>query len=123
MDGALAPGGNRRENFGGEEVRTSRGSFCRIEELLPEKIALPFPGPELILNNLQLVYGIGPRTAAALRESGYDNLEKLVAHPKWGRRRRRFSAWWRGKNSGASRVTARGRGVDRVFFPPGNSLS
>ncbi len=85
MDGALAPGGNRRENFGGEEVRTSRGSFCRIEELLPEKIALPFPGPELILNNLQLVYGIGPRTAAALRESGYDNLEKLVAHPKWGK--------------------------------------
>ena len=51
---------------------------------MPEKIALPFPGPELLLNNLQLVYGIGPRTAAALRASGYDNLEKLAAHPKWG---------------------------------------
>ncbi|NLY89001.1 MAG: hypothetical protein GX085_05205 [Firmicutes bacterium] len=85
MDGALAPGGSRKkEDFGGEEVGTSRGSFCRIEELLPDAIALPFPGPELILNNLQLVYGIGPRTAAALRESGYDNLEKLASHPKWG---------------------------------------
>jgi len=85
VERALAPGGNRKEeNFGGEEVRTSRGSFCRIEELLPERIALPFPGPELILNNLQLVYGIGPRTAAALREDGYDNLEKLADHPKWG---------------------------------------
>ena len=91
MERALAPGGNRKEeNFGGEEVRTSRGSFCRIEELLPERIVLPFPGPELILNNLQLVYGIGPRTAAALREDGYDNLEKLAAIP--GRRQRRFSA-------------------------------
>ena len=68
MDGALAPGGNKKgEDFGGEEVRTSRGPFYRIEELLPGRIALPFPGPELILNNLQLIYGLS-LTAAALGE-------------------------------------------------------
>lgn len=88
MDGALTSGGNKddeRRFFGGDEVRTSRGSFCRIEELLPGTIALPFPGPELLLNNLRLVYGIGPRTAAALRENGYDTLEELTFHHKWGR--------------------------------------
>jgi len=77
--------GASRRLFAGEEVVTSRGSYCRIQKLLPAGIALPFPGPELILSNLRLVYGIGPRTAEKLRKEGYDTLEKLTFHPKWGR--------------------------------------
>ena len=55
----LCPGGNRKENFGGEEVRTSRGSFAGSRSCC-RKNRPAFSGPELLLNNLQLVYGLAP---------------------------------------------------------------
>ena len=60
------------------------GQYCRILEECPVGIVLDYPGPDLILDHLTLVYGIGPKTAQSLRKSGYDTLEKLTDHPKWG---------------------------------------
>jgi uncharacterized protein YprB with RNaseH-like and TPR domain len=70
---------------GWEEQENLYGRYYRIQQECPAEIVLEYPGPDLILRHLSLVYGIGPKTAGSLRKNGFHTLEELRAHPKWGR--------------------------------------
>ncbi|HEY8344052.1 MAG TPA: ribonuclease H-like domain-containing protein [Bacillota bacterium] len=68
-----------------EEQENKYGRYYRIQEECSTGIVLEYPGPDLIQQHLSLIYGIGPKTAASLRENGFETLEQLCVHPKWGR--------------------------------------
>lgn len=78
-----------QENYsplpGGFEEENRFGRFYLVEERLAEKFVLPFPSPELIGQNLSLIFGIGPHKQEKLKAEGYGTIQALRAHAKWGR--------------------------------------
>jgi uncharacterized protein YprB with RNaseH-like and TPR domain len=64
------------------ERRNEAGSYELIEIRTP-RIRYVFPPETLILNNLNLVYGIGAVTAGQLKAAGYQSLTDLLRHPRW----------------------------------------
>lgn len=71
--------------WGGEVRCNEKGEFILIEESIDQHSALPFPGVDRIRRNLRLVYGIGEKNEEALRKEGYQSLDDLAAHHRWGR--------------------------------------
>ncbi|MHC1626825.1 MAG: ribonuclease H-like domain-containing protein [Methanoculleaceae archaeon] len=71
---------------GGREVETSAGPCFRIDSRAPAPVWEPDPGSALpaIISDLVLVHGIGEKTAARLRNRGYDTLESLTEDPVYG---------------------------------------
>lgn len=63
-------------------ARNEEGSFTVIE-LQTGQIEFTFPDPELLRQDLNLIYGIGPATAFRLKQEGYQTIADLVGHPRW----------------------------------------
>jgi uncharacterized protein YprB with RNaseH-like and TPR domain len=72
------------EVFSGQAIRTEWGECFALHS--DEAIRLPPPDPEAvmeaILSDLTLVYGIGEKTAHALRGRGFRTICDLVSHPR-----------------------------------------
>ena len=66
------------------EIRTGAGSYEQIT-LQTQRMALCFPDPGRVRENLRLIYGIGETTAAKLHQEGITRLDELVDHPRWGK--------------------------------------
>ncbi len=79
-------GASLEELYNCAEVETEFGPALRLEEFVPQSVALfdREGSYRLLTSQLQLLYGIGPVVARALRERGYRTLEDLVAHPRFG---------------------------------------
>ena len=71
--------------WGGEIRRNNGGEYTHLQQEIHENFVLPFPKAEKIRSNLKLVYGIGEKTEAQLRADGYDTIDMLAKHPRWGR--------------------------------------
>jgi uncharacterized protein YprB with RNaseH-like and TPR domain len=79
------PCDDRGRWWGGQIRRNSDGEYTFLQQEIHENFVLPFPKAEKIRSNLKLVYGIGEKTEAQLRIDGYDTIDKLAVHPRWGR--------------------------------------
>ncbi|MGQ9478322.1 MAG: ribonuclease H-like domain-containing protein [Candidatus Bipolaricaulia bacterium] len=79
-------GASLEELYSCAEVETELGPALRLEEFVPQSVALfdREGSYRLLTSQLQLLYGIGPTIAKALQERGYRTLEDLVAHPRFG---------------------------------------
>lgn len=66
------------------ESQNSEGVFGLLE-VRTRGIQWNFPGTDLILRNLRLIYGVGVATEASLRETGYRTIPDLLRHPRWNR--------------------------------------
>jgi len=75
------------EALNGEEVRMPDGTSCyRITGSVPCTPGRPDPAllPALLSEDLTLVSGIGPKTAATLRRRGYRTIKDLIWHRRFG---------------------------------------
>ncbi|MCR4425503.1 MAG: ribonuclease H-like domain-containing protein [Firmicutes bacterium] len=73
---------------GASEVANEYGTCLVLWKELQCVAAMEAQSPDLILKNLQLVYGIGPKTESRLRTEGYSTVVDLLVHEKWGGRAR-----------------------------------
>jgi uncharacterized protein YprB with RNaseH-like and TPR domain len=56
-----------------------------VEERTFFDVSLPLPLEEpTLLKNLQVMHGVGPVTEGKLREEGYEDVESLAQHIRWG---------------------------------------
>ncbi|MGQ9778350.1 MAG: ribonuclease H-like domain-containing protein [Bacillota bacterium] len=102
----------------GTEVKGAEGSFCLIRRLYPGHLRLPTVDPDRLKRNLQLLHGVGPKTAERLRLLGFGSLEDLLVHGRWAAQARQVLAAIEEKK--VRRLRARGAG-DRdllAFFGP-----
>lgn len=70
---------------GGEELTGPYGTCCLVSRVYRESLDLPEASLERLRRNLRLLYGVGPRTEEKLRALGYESLEQLLAHDRWGK--------------------------------------
>ncbi len=72
--------------FGGYEVEVAEKPFFLISNR--ERADLKIPerrrGKKVILSNLKLIPGIGEATERMLKEQGYETVEDLMQHPRFG---------------------------------------
>lgn len=68
-----------------EAEATNQFGTLYAVELQAENVSFKFPKKEWLERELQLIYGIGPTTAAKLNEAGYYTLNDLTRHTKWGK--------------------------------------
>lgn len=66
------------------ECENDAGVFGLLE-LKTCNVELIFPRIENLLNELQLLFGVGEVTAIKLKQAGYHSLADLLAHPRWGK--------------------------------------
>ncbi len=67
----------------GREVSNAFGSFYLMEETHPISWNKQDLSPDIIQENLQLLYGVGPVTERQLKDGGYQCLQDLLEHPRW----------------------------------------
>lgn len=78
------------ELYEAQPVENEYGPCLAIVRREPAATPLPAPDPdpeavrEALAQELTLLYGIGPYTAARLRAEGYLSLGDLEKHPRWG---------------------------------------
>ena len=73
--------------FKGEECETKKGSCYRIEERRKLKLNTISPpkAKKNILNDLKLIRGIGDSKSDILRSNGFETIEDLREHPRYGK--------------------------------------
>lgn len=71
--------------WGGEVKANARGEFVLIEEEIAQETTMPFPGVDRIRRNFRLIYGIGEKNEELLHSQGYQSLDDLAKHQRWGR--------------------------------------
>lgn len=85
-------GARLEECYQTEVIRNEYGSCLKILHHVP--LELPLGDPEGIRrelrSELRLLYGIGPAVEESLRALGYQTLEDLSRHPRWGEEARRL---------------------------------
>ncbi len=64
---------------------TNSSGLLRLLELATIQVDFAFPTPQILESSFQLIYGIGETTAVRLHDQGYDTLNDLTFHPKWGK--------------------------------------
>ena len=74
------------EVFSGSECRTSFGDCFAIHSVVPCHITRPEVGSlsRALMQELRLIHGIGPRTAADLQTRGHTTIASLTRHPRFG---------------------------------------
>jgi len=79
-------GARLEEVYRGAEVRSGLGRFLRLEEEVPQRVAVydRERSFKVLASQLRLVYGIGPQVERELRKRGYCTLEELRRHPRFG---------------------------------------
>ena len=72
--------------FKGEEFETKQGTCYKISESRKLKLSTisPAKAKNNILNDLKLIRGIGDSKAEILRSKGYETIEDLKEHPRYG---------------------------------------
>ena len=72
--------------FDGYEVEVAGRQFFLISNRVRADLKIPEKewGRKVILSNLKLVPGIGEATERLLKEQGYDTIEDLLHHPRFG---------------------------------------
>lgn len=71
--------------WGGDVVANALGEYVQISLPIRDRLVMPFPNVDRIRRNLRLVYGIGAKIEEELRQEGYQTLDDLAGHPRWGR--------------------------------------
>ncbi len=65
-------------------VETDYGETLHMEERVNKPFVIPDSSPLDILSDLKLVYGIGSVREKKLKDEGYETVEDLQSHQKWG---------------------------------------
>ncbi|NLG84644.1 MAG: hypothetical protein GX493_08585 [Firmicutes bacterium] len=102
----------------GTEVRGAEGSFYLIRRSYPGGLRWPAVDPERLKRNLQLLYGVGPKTAERLRLLGFDSLEDLVAHGRWAAQARQLLVAIETRDVRRLRIRGADDGDLLAFFNP-----
>ena len=56
-----------------------------IEERIFPRVDFPRPSEKCaLLNDLQVIWGVGPVTESKLKSEGYEDIESLCSHVRWG---------------------------------------
>lgn len=69
--------------LGGREEENAGGAYCLVESRPPGALPWPRVDPDRLLHELELLRGVGPVTAARLRQDGAGSLTQLLGHPRW----------------------------------------
>ena len=72
--------------FNGEEYETEQGACYRIQDKRKLKLntIIPQKAKKNILNDLKLIKGIGDSKSEILRSNGFQTIEDLREHPRYG---------------------------------------
>lgn len=75
------------EIFCGSECPTSFGDCYAIHSVVPAHITRPDADDlsRVLMQELRLIHGIGPKKTAELRRRGYTTVDSLTRHPRFGR--------------------------------------
>ncbi|HBF37489.1 MAG TPA: hypothetical protein DDW50_09235 [Firmicutes bacterium] len=69
----------------GEREHSNDVGLFEIVEMRTRNVEFTFPDPTILGENLCLLYGVGPTTAARLNQEGYRTIYDLTKHPRWQR--------------------------------------
>ncbi len=73
-----------REPFRWASELLGEGDCYLAERVFPPMPAHAARDTSHLCRNLQLLRGVGPKTEERLRAQGYDDLQSLASHPRWG---------------------------------------
>ncbi len=65
-------------------VTTEYGETFHSQKMVDKSFSTPETTPEDVLSDLKLIYGIGEVREKELKEEGYETVEDLVDHHRWG---------------------------------------
>ncbi|MBS3813279.1 ribonuclease H-like domain-containing protein [Candidatus Bipolaricaulota bacterium] len=69
-----------------ETLKTEYGELLYGEKAVEKKLQKPETSEKDILSDLKLIYGIGEVRERKLKERGYETVDDLLQHPRWGDR-------------------------------------
>ncbi len=79
-------GSDLTSETGLEVVNSEYGAFLHGEEVVDKKFVKPEPSARDLLSDLKLIYGIGEVRERELKDNGYEAVDDLIDHPRWGKR-------------------------------------
>jgi len=81
-----------KDVINGDEVKTEKGTcyYIKTQSEIGLKTINSHVAERRILSDLKLIYGIGETTEQKLKEEGYETIEDLTEHPRFGIEARKF---------------------------------
>ncbi|MBS3736637.1 MAG: ribonuclease H-like domain-containing protein [Candidatus Bipolaricaulota bacterium] len=99
-----------------ERISTDYGETLHLREAVDKSLVTPDSSRPEILSDLKLVYGIGSVREKELKEKGYDTVEELVDHEKWGEKAETVQDLFRGELAGAYDLLRRWKSLSHPSF-------
>ncbi|MFB6290985.1 MAG: ribonuclease H-like domain-containing protein [Candidatus Bipolaricaulia bacterium] len=99
-----------------ERISTDYGETLHLRELVDKSLVTPDSSRPDILSDLKLVYGIGSVREKELKEQGYETIEDLVEHEKWGEKAEDVQNLFRDELAGAYDLLRRWKSLSHPSF-------
>lgn len=109
-------GGNLLSETDFERISTDYGETLHLRELVDKSLVTPDSSRPDILSDLKLIYGIGSVREKDLKDEGYDTVEDLVDHEKWGEKAETVLNLFRDELAGAYDLLRRWKSLSHPSF-------